>query len=118
MIVTRRESLTSQRLLTICATEALTMIRIIFVADATLRDHLNTLGAFSRVGLLIARHTKYLVFFWYEALGTDGRRACEAQEAVLMELLSFVFHLFHAGLEYLRAFIASYNSTVLKFHSL
>ena len=59
----------------------------------------TNLGAFCAFGgeiVFIARYTEDLAFFGYKAFGTDGDIAWRAEEAALMELLSFVLHLFHA----------------------
>lgn len=107
VVVAGRESLAGERLLTVGACEALAVVGRVLVAHAALRDHLDALVALGRVRLLVARHAKDLVVFRYEALGADRRRAREAQETVLVELLTFVLHFFHAGLEYLCTFVAS-----------
>ena len=107
VIVTRRKSLTSQRLLTIRAIEALAMKRLILVGDTALRNHLGALGTLGGEILLVARYTVDLVVLGYEALRAYCRITCEAQEAVLVELLTLVLHLLHAGLEDLRAFVTA-----------
>lgn len=83
------------------------MIGLILVANSALRDHLGAFRTLGRIGLFITGHTEYLIIFWYEAFGANGRVARETEEAILVELLSLVFHFFHAGLEYLRALVAS-----------
>lgn len=107
MIVSRREALTRQRLLTIGARETFSMIRLILVGDAALRNDLHALGALGGKVILVARHAVDFILFRYEALGADGLRAREAEETVLVKLLRLVFHFFHAWLENLSALVAS-----------
>jgi hypothetical protein len=107
MLVSRRESLTCQRRLTIGAREAFSVIGLILVGDAALRDHLGTLGALGGEVVLVAWHTVDLTVLGYEALAADGHVTREAEETVLVKLLSFVFHLFHARFENLSALVAS-----------
>lgn len=107
MFVARRESLTSQRLLTIGACETFSMKRLIFVADATLRYNFGAFVALGGKILLITRYTVDFVFFGYETFRSDGQIARKAEETILVKLLSFVFHFFHARLEYLRALVTT-----------
>lgn len=107
VIVSRREALARQRLLTIGAREAFSMIRLILVRDAALRYDFDALGALRGKVILVARHAVDFILFRYEALGADGLRAGEAEETVLVELLALVLHLLHARLENLRALVAS-----------
>lgn len=96
VIVSRREALTRQRLLTISARETFSMIRLILVGDAALRNDLHALGALGGKVILVARHAVDFILFRYEAFGADGLRAREAEETVLVKLLRLVFHFFHA----------------------
>jgi hypothetical protein len=93
--------------LTIGAREAFSMKRLIFVAHAALRNNLGAFGAFGRVVLLVAGHTVDFVVLWYETLRADGQIARETEKAVLVKLLTLVFHFFHARLEYLRALVTA-----------
>ena len=78
MVVSRCESLTSQRLLTIGAIEAFAVKGHVLVGDPTLRDHLDTLCAFGGKVVFVAGHAKDFVVLGYEALAADGRVACAA----------------------------------------
>lgn len=113
MVIARGEPLSSKRLLAVGAREALAVIGQILVAHAARRDHFGALGALGRVRLLVARHAEDLVVLRYEALRADWRCTCEAQEAVLVELLSFVLHLFHAWLEDLRALVTPRSESLI-----
>ena len=83
------------------------MIRLIFVGDAALRNDFGALGTLGSEVLLIARDAIGLVLLWYKALGANNAVAQKAREAVLVELLTLVLHLLHAGLEYLRALVTA-----------
>jgi hypothetical protein len=107
MFVTWRKSLSSQRLLTIRARKAFSMKRLILVANATLWNNLSTFGAFRGIILLIARYTVDFIIFRYETLGANGQVTRKTEKAILMKLLSLVFHFFHARLEYLRTFVTT-----------
>lgn len=113
MVVARGEPLSSKRLLAVGAREALAVIGQVLVAHATRRDHFGALGALGRIRLLVARHAEDLVVLRYEALRADRRCACEAQEAILVELLTFVLHLFHAWLEDLGAFVTPRGESLI-----
>lgn len=89
------------------AHKALFVVRLIFVADTTLRDYFHAFGALGRKIILVTRHTINPVLLWYKAFGSDGSVTRIAQKARLVKLLSLVFHFFHAWLEYLRTFVAS-----------
>lgn len=78
MVISRSESLTSQRLLTIGAIEAFAMKGHVLVGDAALRNHLDTLCALGGKVVFVAGHAKDFVIFGYEALASDGRVACAA----------------------------------------
>lgn len=107
MVVSRGESLAGQGLLTVCAVEAFTVKWHVFVSDATLRNYLDTLSTFGCEVVLIAWYAKDLIIFWDEALASDRSIAAGAKEAILMELLSFIFHFLHSWLENLSALITS-----------
>lgn len=107
MVVSGSESLTGQGLLTVCTVEALAVKWHVFVSDATLRNHLDALSTFSCEVVLVARYAKDLVVLWDEALASDRRVTGGAKKAILVELLSFVFHFLHSWLEDLSALITS-----------
>jgi hypothetical protein len=69
MLISGGKSLTRQRLLTIGAIEALAVKRLILIGDASLRNHLRTLGTLGGKILLVAAHTIDLVVLGYETLG-------------------------------------------------
>ena len=85
-----------QGLLTVCTVKAFAVKWHIFVSDATLRNYLDTLGTLCCEVVLIAWHTKDLVIFWDEALASDRSVAGGAKKAILVKLLSFVFHFLHS----------------------
>lgn len=107
LLVLARESLSGQRRVAVRAAEALTMPRLIFVGHAAGRDHLLALGASRRELLLVARSAKDVVVFRNERFGADGHFAVGTAEALVVPLLAFVLHLFHACTENLIASVAS-----------
>jgi len=107
LFVLGRESLTGERCGAICASEAFAMPWLILVGDTASADYLSTFAASRRKLLLIARRTIDFLVFRYKAFGTDRRFAQRTAKALVVPLFAFVFHLFHAGFEYLAASVAS-----------
>lgn len=107
MFITRCESLTSQRILTVRTCETLAMPRLILVGDTPLLDHLKATRAFRRKMFLVARHAEILLIFRNETLRTDGLRARRTGEAMLMKLLPAIFEFLRAWLEDLIAFVTA-----------
>ena len=57
--------------------------------------------------MLIAWHTINFAILGYEAFGADCRVTRKTEKTILVKLLTLVLHLFHAWLEYLRAFVTA-----------
>jgi len=83
------------------------MPRLILIGDTAGADYLSTFAASSRKLFFIARRTIDFLIFRYKAFGADRRFAQRTTKALVMPLFAFIFHLFHAGFEYLAASIAS-----------
>lgn len=62
--------------------------------------YLNTFCTLGCKVVLVAWYAKDFVILWYEALASDRSVTWRAEEAVFMELLSFVLHFFHSFFHY------------------
>ena len=111
-VVPRCEPLAGKRLLTMGASEALPVPRVITISDSTLSDDLKNLNktnddALSKALNLIALDTLGgelffitfgtvdVVLLWDERFGADGVFASAADETFLVPLTGLVLHLFH-----------------------
>lgn len=93
------EFLPGQQLVAVCAGETLAMPRRVLVADASLVDHITTLGTPLGVVILVALHTDYALISRNEALVSDRLAALGAGEALIMPLLALVLKFLHTSAE-------------------
>jgi len=100
------EPLTGQRLVTVCASEALTMPRVILVSHATRRDDL---GAFNTAGcklLFVATRAVNILLTRDKRFCANWRLADAAAEAFLVPLPTLVLHFLGSSAEDFAAAIA------------
>jgi len=94
-VIARGEPLACQRLLTVCASEALSMPRIVTVGDTSLGDNLAALDTLGGKLLLVALGTVDIVLLGDEGLCANWVLASAADETLLVPLAGLVFHFLH-----------------------
>jgi len=107
LLVLGGEPLTGQRLVTVGASEALAMPRVILISHAARRDDLGAFNAASGKLFFVTSGTVNVLFARDERLCADGRLADAAAEAFLVPLSTLVFHLLGSSAEDFAAAIAS-----------
>jgi len=106
-VVSRCEPLASKRLLTVSASEALPVPRVITISNSALSDDLVALDTLGGKLFFITFGTVDVVLFRDERFGADGIFAGAADKTFLVPLTGLVLHLFHTCFENIATSIAS-----------
>lgn len=107
------ELLPSQRLVTVCTREALTVPGAVLVADAAFVDHPSTLGTLLGIVTLVARHTHHTLLPGHERLVAYREAALTAREAIVVPILTFVLELLHSSTERIAAAVTASGEVVV-----
>jgi len=106
-VIPRCEPLAGKRLLTMGASEALPVPRVITISDSALSDDLIALDTLGGELFFITFGTVDVVLLWDERFGANGVFARAADETFLVPLTGLVLHLFHTCFEHIATSIAS-----------
>lgn len=107
LLILGGEPLAGQRAVAIRAAETFPVPWLVFVRNSAGADHLLALAASGGELLLVAAGAKDLLILGDETPSADRRLAVGAHEALVVPLLSLVFHLLHSCFENFPASVAS-----------